>query len=135
MYVTVIFHSPDMPRVSPAVQLSWGGTVAELLRLLWPPYPRADLPEPAAAEFVAACIRDPRAGSGRVEIANVPYPPAWHSDAGDRFEWYRLVMSDVRGWEPPPVLVNMDPPYEIERGGAVLGRWLPSVPLKETASD
>src|SRR5947209_44078 len=113
-----------MPRISPVVSLRWNRPPAELIRLVRP-YIRADLPEGACAEFVGACFLVPEIDPAGITVANLPYPPEWHADAGDRFAWFRRLLDEVRGWSPPAVLVNMDPPYDITVGGVVVGSWLP----------
>jgi hypothetical protein len=124
MFIAVIFHSPDMPRISPLVNLWWERPFPELLRLVRPQI-HADLPEDACAEFIGACFARPEVDTNRLSVCNVPYPPEWHEDGADRFAWFRALMAQVRDWQPPSVLVNMDPPFEIAQGGVVLGRWLP----------
>jgi hypothetical protein len=122
--VLIVFHSPDMPRISPVVDLPWDRPPADLIRLVRP-HIHADLPEGACAEFIGACFSVPDIDAGGITVCNVPYPPEWHADEGDRFAWFRRLLAEVRAWSPPAVLVNLDPPFDITLGDAVLGRWLP----------
>ena len=124
MEISIVFHSPDMPRISPVVRLHWTGSPAELMRLT-PPHLHADLPEEACAELIGACVTALQIDPHLMTVSNLPYPPEWHVEGGDRFAWFERLIAEVRAWRPPAVLVNMDPPYEITHGETLIGRWFP----------
>jgi hypothetical protein len=81
--VAVVFHSPDLPRISPVVRVWWEGSPADLVRLARP-HLVADLPEEARAEFIAACLLALRLDPHRMAVANLAYPPEWHAEGDDR---------------------------------------------------
>ncbi len=89
------------------------------------PHIHADLPESACAEFLGACFSLPQIDPAAITVANLAYPPEWHASNGDRFAWFRRLIAEIRAWSPPAVLVNMDPPFDITHGEAVIGRWFP----------
>ncbi len=144
--VSVVFHCPVWPAVSPGVLLPSTG-VEELRRLLAGVLPdifeRTNRPAPACAYFIGAVAARPEVGPWSMEVHNldrfhISDPNAVESvdtEVMRKYEAelvceYERVMSEVRGWRPSLVLVNMsrvsagtDPPCSATQDGDVLWQW------------
>src|SRR5690348_2800889 len=98
MYIDIIFHSPQLPRVSPAVAVWWPGRVIDLLNLIpWRVWSGGDMPEGRCAAFIGACAALPQVDADRLEVRNVPVAKEWLASADPR-EWYARLLEDMRGW-------------------------------------
>jgi len=145
VYRTLIFYRPEPPSLSPALSIWWPGRVIDLFNLTPPDvWGNGNMPEGRCVEFIGACFAVPRIDTGRMEVWNLPLRwerlNEWERAHGTRVfgePWVRWLFEEVAGWEKPPVLVDLEPPYHATQGGEVLcrrvdlrhDRWEPGQPL------
>jgi hypothetical protein len=122
VFISFVFHNPDMGRISPSVSLWWPGKVINLLNLLpadiWSD---GNVPAGRCVDFIGACLACPKVDRGRLEVWNIPVPREWFATGGED-GWYHRLMAEMRSWDDPPVLVNLLPPFEASRGDRELCR-------------
>ncbi len=121
MHGSVIFHSPGELKASAAVSGWWNRPPAELVIESGAAGGFGNDVHNACAEFVGWCLsRFPRPGSfGVLSLPGVP----WGEADYDPWDWYERLMAEVAGWNPPPVLVDLDE-FWITHRGEIL--WPPS---------
>lgn len=120
MHGSVIFHSPGELQASAAVSGWWKRPVAELVIESQAAGGFGNDVHTACTEFVGWCLsQSPRPGSFSVRgLPGLPWADADH----DPWGWYERVMAEVAGWNPPPVLVDLDE-FLVTHHGQIL--WPP----------
>jgi hypothetical protein len=112
---SVIFHRPGELQASVAVRGMWTQPLAELVIKCWEETGLGgnDLHD-ACVEFVGWCLaQSPRPGGFIIEgLPGLPWADADH----DPWDWYERVMAEVAGWDPPPVLCDLDEVLVTHRG-------------------
>ena len=132
MYRTFIFFRPGLTDVSPAVHLWWPGKVIHLFRQ----FPPLALHYGASAtgtcaDFIVACSALEKTKYQPIEVANLPlrwegqdrltaeFDTPAHAD-----QWRAWLFAEIgrlsADQQDPPILVDLDPPYHVTQGGAVL---------------
>lgn len=115
----VIFHSPTEPQASPAVCGTWLRPPVELLAESGAVGGFGNNVSTTCTQFVAwCCARQPEV-VWHLAVLNLPGIP-WGRDV-DSCAWYEQLMKELSGWQPPPVLVNVDA-MEVTQGGTLLWR-------------
>jgi hypothetical protein len=106
---SVIFHRPDELEASAAVSGTWERPLARLVIECWKETGfggnSVDL---AVGEFVGWCFKQSPPPGTMIGVYNLPGLPWPGADDHDPFDWYDRVMAEVAGWDPPPVLVDLD---------------------------
>jgi len=125
VFLDLVFHSSELPYVSPMVSLWWEADVIDLLNALpqdlWP---CDSSPEKWFVDLLAGLMALPVVGRNQLEVRNVPVPTEWFA-AGGR-EWYDRLMSEFDAFDAPPALVSVTPPYVASRARVQLCRWEPT---------
>jgi hypothetical protein len=122
VHYVLVFHRASLPGISPAVSLEWNGSIVELLQALperiWS---NGNVPEGRCVDFIGACFALPSINTSEMEVWNID-PPHTVLESDNEFEWYRKKMASIQEWEARPILVNLDPPFDVSQGGVELWR-------------
>jgi len=126
-----IFYQPGLLEFSPVVTVWWRGEVEviDLLNRLPVDIWGGGEPGQQCGRFVAACAALPEVDLDGVALLNWVYAPGGPADADD-VGWSQRVLAWFTAMNPPPVLINLNPPFDVRRGSAVLCRWV-AVEYKE----
>jgi hypothetical protein len=132
VYRTIVFYRSDPPTFSPAVSVWWPGSVIDLFNLIPPlAWANGNMPEGRCVEFIGACFSVPEIDTSRMEVWNMRLRydrlDEWEQVHGSRVfgePFLKWLFDEVGAWERPPVLVNMEPPFEAYLGGKELCRWV-----------
>lgn len=117
MHGSVIFHSPGDLQASAAVRGWWTKPLAKLLIKAGAAGGFGNDVHDSCAAFVGWChSQSPSPGS--FAVYSLPGLP-WSGSDHDPWDWYERLMAEVAGWDPPPLLVDLDE-FQITQRGKVL---------------
>ncbi len=86
------------------------------------------MPDGRCADFVGALYSLPAVDTSRIELCNIWLaPPAL--DDEDETQLYKKRVEWLAKLDPPLILVNLDPPFEVTQGGVELWRCPVSIYL------
>ena len=130
MYRVIIFYRSEPPCVSPAMNIWWPGKIIDLFNLLPPTvWCNGNMPEGRRVDFIGGCFAVPEVDTNRMEVWNLVLRwerlDEWERVNGARVfgaPWLQWLFEEVGTWEQPPVLVDMESPFEARQGGRVLCR-------------
>lgn len=148
--MNLVFYRPGLGSVSPLISVAWEKPVADLLNRILPIGTSVNLgayAEEACADFVVALESNPATADlhPRVEVLNLRLrwerlDPLCPERMADVPAWLAVLFAEIERIDaciPNPserlVLVDLDPPFHVTRGGEVLCRKLNvlSEPWKE----
>jgi hypothetical protein len=112
---SVIFHRSGELEASAAVRGSWNRDLAKLVIKAWEDtgFGGNDVND-ACAVFVS-WLGSQSPQPGRFGIYSLPGLP-WAGADHDPWDWYERLMAEVAGWDPPPVLCDLDEILVTHRG-------------------
>ena len=113
----VIFHSRFENQASPAVHGHWLRSPADLVIESGAAGGFGNDPSIACGHFIWWCLsRAPEVVQhlAPINLPGVPWGEGWDAEA-----WFDRLVHELKGWSPPPVLVDLDG-YAVTQGGIVL---------------
>src|SRR5262245_17635057 len=128
---SVIFHRPGELQASAAVSGGWKRPLAELVIQCWEETGLGgnDVHD-ACVRFTGWCLAQSPPPGGFI-IQSLPGLP-WAGADHDPWDWYERLRAEVAGWDPPPVLCDLDEVLVTHRGEVL---WPPPEHRRERRTD